>query len=179
MILCKEEFAKQIDKSIFPGIQGGPLMHVISAKAVAFGEALTDDFKKYAEQIVANANRLGEALKKEGLNLVSGGTDNHLLLVDLRSIGLTGKIAEKALDDIGITTNKNGIPFDPEKPFVTSGIRIGTAAVTSRGFGLEEMDEIGSIIGLVLNNVEDEAKLEEAKTRVQALTSKFELYPTL
>ncbi len=179
MILCKEEFAKQIDKSIFPGIQGGPLMHVISAKAVAFGEALTDDFKKYAEQIVANANRLGEALKKEGLNLVSGGTDNHLLLVDLRSIGLTGKIAEKALDDIGITTNKNGIPFDPEKPFVTSGIRIGTAAVTSRGFGLEEMDEIGSIIGLVLNNVEDEAKLEEARTRVQALTSKFELYPTL
>jgi glycine hydroxymethyltransferase len=179
MILCKEEFAKQIDKSIFPGIQGGPLMHVISAKAVAFGEALTDDFKKYAEQIIANANRLGEALKKEGLNLVSGGTDNHLLLVDLRSIGLTGKIAEKALDDIGITTNKNGIPFDPEKPFVTSGIRIGTAAVTSRGFGLEEMDEIGSIIGLVLNNVEDEAKLEEARTRVQALTSKFELYPTL
>ena len=163
MILCKEEFAKRIDKSLFPGIQGGPLMHVISAKAVAFGEALTDDFKKYAGQVVANANRLGEALKKEGLNLVSGGTDNHLLLVDLRSIGLTGKVAEKALDDIGITTNKNGIPFDPEKPFVTSGIRIGTAAVTSRGFGLEEMDEIGSIIGLVLNNVEDETKLEEAR----------------
>ena len=179
MILCKEEFAKAIDKSLFPGIQGGPLMHVISAKAVALGEALTDDFKKYAGQVVANANRLGEALKSEGLNLVSGGTDNHLLLVDLRSIGLTGKVAEKALDDIGITTNKNGIPFDPEKPFVTSGIRIGTAAVTSRGFGLEEMDEIGSIIGLVLKNVEDEAKLDEARERVQALTNKFELYPTL
>jgi glycine hydroxymethyltransferase len=179
MILCKEEFAKQIDKSIFPGIQGGPLMHVISAKAVALGEVLSEDFKKYAQAVVDNANRLGEALKKEGLNLVSGGTDNHLLLVDLRSIGLTGKVAEKALDDIGITTNKNGIPFDPEKPFVTSGIRIGTAAVTSRGFGLEEMDEIGSIIGLVLKNYEDEAKLDEAKNRVQALTSKFELYPSL
>ncbi len=179
MILCKEEFAKAIDKSLFPGIQGGPLMHVISAKAVAFGEALTDDFKKYAHQVIANAKRLGEALKKEGLNLVSDGTDNHLLLVDLRSIGLTGKIAEKALDDIGITTNKNGIPFDPEKPFVTSGIRIGTAAVTSRGFGLEDMDEVGAIIGLVLKNVEDEVKLGEAKARVQALTNKFELYPTL
>ena len=179
MILCKEEFAKQIDKSLFPGIQGGPLMHVISAKAVALGEALTDDFKIYANQIVANAKRLGEALKKEGLNLVSGGTDNHLLLLDLRSIGLTGKVAEKALDEIGITTNKNGIPFDPEKPFVTSGIRIGTAAVTSRGFGLEEMDEVGSIIGLVLNNIEDEGKLNEARARVQALTDKFQLYPTL
>jgi glycine hydroxymethyltransferase len=179
MILCKEEFAKQIDKSIFPGIQGGPLMHVISAKAVALGEVLSEDFKKYAQAVVDNANRLGEALKKEGLNLVSGGTDNHLLLVDLRSIGLTGKVAEKVLDDIGITTNKNGIPFDPEKPFVTSGIRIGTAAVTSRGFGLEEMDEIGSIIGLVLKNYENEAKLDEARNRVQALTSKFELYPSL
>lgn len=179
MILCLEEFAKRIDKSLFPGIQGGPLMHVISAKAVAFGEALTDDFKKYAGQVVANANRLGEALKKEGLQLVSDGTDNHLLLVDLRSVGLTGKVAEKALDDIGITTNKNGIPFDPEKPFVTSGIRIGTAAVTSRGFGLEDMDEVGSIIGLVLNHVEDETKLEEARTRVQTLTNKFELYPSL
>src|SRR4051812_44679523 len=179
MILCKEEYGKKIDKSIFPGIQGGPLMHVISAKAVAFGEALTDDFKKYAGQVVANANRLGEALKKEGLQLVSDGTDNHLLLVDLRSVGSTGKVAEKALDDIGITTNKNGIPFDPEKPFVTSGIRIGTAAVTSRGFGLEDMDEIGSIIGLVLNHVEDETKLEEARIRVQNLTNKFELYPSL
>lgn len=177
MILCKEEFAKKIDKSIFPGIQGGPLMHVIAAKAVAFGEALQDSFKEYAQNIISNANRLAEGLNKEGINLVSGGTDNHLLLVDLRSLGLTGKIAEKVLDDIGITVNKNTIPFDPESPFVTSGIRIGTAAVTSRGFGHEEMDEIASIIAFTLKNHEDEAKLEEASKRVEDLTSKFELYP--
>lgn len=177
MILCKEEFAKKIDKSIFPGIQGGPLMHVIAAKAVAFGEALEDSFKEYAQNIISNANRLAEGLKKEGIDLVSGGTDNHLLLVDLRSLGLTGKIAEKVLDDIGITVNKNTIPFDPESPFVTSGIRIGTAAVTSRGFGHEEMDQIASIIAFTLKNHEDEAKLEEASKRVEDLTSKFELYP--
>lgn len=177
MILCKEEFAKKIDKSIFPGIQGGPLMHVIAAKAVAFGEALQDSFKEYAKNIVSNANRLAEGLKKEGIDLVSGGTDNHLLLIDLRSLGLTGKVAEKVLDDIGITVNKNTIPFDPESPFVTSGIRIGTAAVTSRGFGDEEMDEIASIIAFTLKNHEDEAKLEEARKRVEDLTSKFELYP--
>ncbi|MFJ7977761.1 serine hydroxymethyltransferase [Peribacillus sp. JNUCC 23] len=179
MILCKEEFAKKIDKSIFPGIQGGPLMHVIAAKAVAFGEALQDDFKAYAKQIIDNAQRLGDALIKEGIQLVSGGTDNHLLLIDVRSVGLTGKVAEKALDDIGITVNKNTIPFDPESPFVTSGVRIGTAAVTSRGFSLEDMDEIASIIGLVLKNVEDEAKLEEAKQRVEALSGKYTLYPSL
>ncbi len=177
MILCKEEFAKKIDKSIFPGIQGGPLMHVIAAKAVAFGEALQDSFKEYAKNIVSNANRLAEGLKKEGIDLVSGGTDNHLLLIDLRSLSLTGKVAEKVLDDIGITVNKNTIPFDPESPFVTSGIRIGTAAVTSRGFGDEEMDEIASIIAFTLKNHEDEAKLEEARKRVEDLTSKFELYP--
>ena len=179
MILCKEEFGKKIDKSIFPGIQGGPLMHVIAAKAVAFGEALQDDFKEYAQQIIDNAKRLAEGLKKEGFTLVSDGTDNHLILVDVRSVGLTGKVAEHVLDEVGITVNKNTIPFDPEKPFVTSGIRIGTAAVTSRGFGLEEMDEIAAIIGLVLKNHEDEAKLEEAKQRVATLTSKFELYPSL
>lgn len=177
MILCKEEFAKKIDKSIFPGIQGGPLMHVIAAKAVAFGEALQEDFKVYAQNIISNANRLAEGLKKEGISLVSDGTDNHLLLVDLRSLGLTGKVAEKVLDEVGITVNKNTIPFDPESPFVTSGIRIGTAAVTSRGFGHEEMDEIASLIAFTLKNHEDEAKLEEAKTRVEELTSKFELYP--
>lgn len=177
MILCKEEFAKKIDKSIFPGIQGGPLMHVIAAKAVAFGEALQDSFKEYAQNIISNANRLAEGLNKEGIDLVSGGTDNHLLLVDLRSLGLTGKVAEKVLDDIGITVNKNTIPFDPESPFVTSGVRIGTAAVTSRGFGHEEMDEIASIIAFTLKNHEDEAKLEEASRRVEDLTSKFELYP--
>ena len=177
MILCKEEFAKKIDKSIFPGIQGGPLMHVISAKAVAFGEALQDSFKDYAQNIIDNAKRLGEGLVKEGIDLVSGGSDNHLLLIDTRSLGLTGKVAEKVLDEIGITVNKNTIPFDPESPFVTSGVRIGTAAVTSRGFGLGDMDEIASIMALTLKNHEDEAKLEEARKRVLDLTSKFELYP--
>lgn len=177
MILCKEEFAKKIDKSIFPGIQGGPLMHVIAAKAVALGEALQDEFKQYASNIMENAKHLAEGLKKEGINLVSGGTENHLLLVDLRSLSLTGKIAENVLDEIGITVNKNTIPFDPESPFVTSGIRIGTAAVTSRGFGKAEMEEIASIIAFTLKNHEDEGKLEEARNRVEALTSKFTLYP--
>ena len=176
MILCKEEFAKKIDKSIFPGIQGGPLMHVIAAKAVAFGEALEEEFNEYAQKIIDNAKRLGDSLKNEGLQLVSDGTDNHLLLLDTRSVNLTGKVAERALDDIGITVNKNAIPFDPETPFVTSGIRIGTAAVTSRGFGLEDMDEIASIISLVLKNVENEEKLEEASKRVEALSSKYQLY---
>jgi glycine hydroxymethyltransferase len=177
MILCKEEFGKKIDKSIFPGIQGGPLMHVIAAKAVAFGETLQDSFKEYAGQIIANAQRLADGLQKEGVKLVSGGTDNHLLLLDMQTLGLTGKVAEKVLDEVGITVNKNTIPFDPQSPFVTSGIRIGTAAVTSRGFGLEDMDEIASIIAFTLKNHEDEAKLKEAAERVSALTSKFTLYP--
>jgi glycine hydroxymethyltransferase len=177
MIMCREEFGKKIDKSIFPGIQGGPLMHVIAAKAVAFGEALQDSFKEYAGQIIANAKRLAEGLQKEGIKLVSGGTDNHLLLLDMQSLGLTGKMAEKVLDEVGITVNKNTIPFDPQSPFVTSGIRIGTAAVTSRGFGLEDMDEIASIIAFTLKNHEDEAKLKEASERVVALTNKFTLYP--
>lgn len=179
MILCKEEFGKKIDKSIFPGIQGGPLMHVIAAKAVSFGEALQDSFKAYAQNIIDNAKRLAEKLQSEGLTLVSGGTDNHLLLVDVRSLQLTGKVAEHVLDEIGVTVNKNTIPFETESPFVTSGIRIGTAAVTSRGFGLEEMDEIGSIIAFALKNHEDEAKLAEAKQRVENLTSKFPLYRNL
>nr|2VMN_A Chain A, SERINE HYDROXYMETHYLTRANSFERASE [Geobacillus stearothermophilus]2VMO_A Chain A, SERINE HYDROXYMETHYLTRANSFERASE [Geobacillus stearothermophilus]2VMP_A Chain A, SERINE HYDROXYMETHYLTRANSFERASE [Geobacillus stearothermophilus]2VMQ_A Chain A, SERINE HYDROXYMETHYLTRANSFERASE [Geobacillus stearothermophilus] len=170
MILCQEQFAKQIDKAIFPGIQGGPLMHVIAAKAVAFGEALQDDFKAYAKRVVDNAKRLASALQNEGFTLVSGGTDNHLLLVDLRPQQLTGKTAEKVLDEVGITVNKATIPYDPESPFVTSGIRIGTAAVTTRGFGLEEMDEIAAIIGLVLKNVGSEQALEEARQRVAALT---------
>jgi glycine hydroxymethyltransferase len=177
MILTKEEWGKKIDKSIFPGIQGGPLMHVISAKAVAFGEVLEDSFKEYAGQIIANAKRLAEGLQNEGIRLVSGGTDNHLLLLDMQTLGLTGKVAEKVLDEVGITVNKNTIPFDPQSPFVTSGIRIGTAAVTSRGFGLEEMDEIASIIAFTLKNHEDEAKLKEAAARVEALTGKFTLYP--
>jgi glycine hydroxymethyltransferase len=177
MILCKEQYAKQIDKSVFPGVQGGPLMHVIAAKAVAFGEVLQDSFKVYAENIIRNAKQLGESLQAEGIKLVSGGTDTHLLLLDVRSLGITGKLAEKVLDDIGITVNKNTIPYDPEKPFVTSGIRIGTAAVTSRGFGVEEMKEIASIMAFTLKNHEDEAKLAQAKQRVEALTSKFVLYP--
>jgi glycine hydroxymethyltransferase len=177
MILTKEEWGKKIDKSIFPGIQGGPLMHVISAKAVSFGEVLQDSFKEYAGQIIANAKRLAEGLQKEGIRLVSGGTDNHLLLLDMQTLGLTGKVAEKVLDEVGITVNKNTIPFDPQSPFVTSGIRIGTAAVTSRGFGLEEMDEIASIIAFTLKNHEDENKLKEAAARVEALTGKFTLYP--
>lgn len=177
MILCREEFAKKIDKSIFPGIQGGPLMHVIAAKAVAFGEALQDSFKEYAGNIIANAKRLAEGLQNEGLKLVSGGTDNHLLLVDVTTLGLTGKVAEHVLDEVGITVNKNTIPYDQNSPFVTSGVRIGTAAVTSRGFGLEDMDEIASIIAFTLKNHEDKAKLEEASKRVEALTSKFVLYP--
>jgi glycine hydroxymethyltransferase len=177
LILCKEEWAKKIDKSIFPGIQGGPLMHVISAKAVAFGEALQDDFKVYAQHIIDNAARLAEGLKREGIQLVSDGTDNHLILVDTRSLNLTGKVAEKVLDEVGITVNKNTIPFDPASPFVTSGIRIGTAAVTSRGFGLDEMDQIASIIADTLKNHEDEATLANSKQRVAELTSRFTLYP--
>src|SRR5690606_30979731 len=127
MILCKEEYAKQVDKAVFPGIQGGPLMHIIAAKAVCFKEALSDDFKEYAKNIITNAKALGEAFVEEGLRLVSGGTDNHLLLVDVTTLGLTGKVAEHVLDEVGITTNKNTIPFDQNSPFVTSGVRIGTA----------------------------------------------------
>lgn len=151
-------------------------MHVIAAKAVSFLEVLQPSFNDYAAQIIRNAKRLGESLQKEGINLVSGGTDNHLLLLDLTGLGLTGKVAEKALDDVGVTTNKNTIPFDPESPFVTSGIRIGTAAVTSRGFKEEDMDEIAAIIGLTLNNMEQEEKLAEARQRVKTLTSKFPMY---
>ncbi|MDZ5711243.1 serine hydroxymethyltransferase [Jeotgalibacillus haloalkalitolerans] len=176
MILCKEEFAKKIDKSIFPGVQGGPLMHVIAAKAVAFGEALKPEFKDYIDQVVKNAKAMAEAFKKNGIDIVSDGTDNHLVLVNLRSLNLTGKVAEKVLDDIGITVNKNTIPFDPESPFVTSGIRIGTPAVTSRGFKEKEMEEIAELIAEALKNHEDEAKLKEAAAKVEEITSRFALY---
>ncbi|UTR06260.1 serine hydroxymethyltransferase [Alkalihalobacillus sp. LMS6] len=183
MILCNEEtgeeFGKKIDKSIFPGIQGGPLMHVIAAKAVSFGEALSSDFKAYGKAVIENAQRLGQKLQAEGVDIVSGGTDNHLVLLDLRSQNLTGKVAEKALDAVGITTNKNTIPYDPEKPFVTSGIRIGTAAVTSRGLDLEAMDEIGELIALTLKNVENEDVLEQVRERVASLTSKYPMYANL
>ncbi|MCE7792466.1 serine hydroxymethyltransferase [Salipaludibacillus sp. CUR1] len=176
MILCKEEYGKKIDKAIFPGLQGGPLMHVIASKAVALGEVLSDDFVTYSKQIKLNAASLAKSLNEEGINLVSGGTDNHLVLLDLRSLSLTGKIAEEALDKVGITTNKNTIPFDPESPFVTSGLRIGTAAVTSRGFKEEELKEVGKIMARVLKNTEDEATLKEAKEAVSKLTGKFPLY---
>lgn len=176
MIMCKEEYAKAIDKSIFPGIQGGPLMHVIAAKAVAFGEALQPEFKEYAKQIIVNAQTLADALQEEGFTIVSGGTDTHVLLVDLRTVGLTGKVAEHVLDEVGITCNKNTIPFDPESPFVTSGIRLGTPALTTRGLHAEDMKEIASIISLVLKQPEDTAVFAEAKQRVAALCEKYPMY---
>ncbi|PKE17306.1 serine hydroxymethyltransferase [Macrococcoides caseolyticum] len=176
MIICKEEYAKAIDKMIFPGIQGGPLMHVIAAKAVAFGEALTADFKAYQQQVVLNAKTLADALTEKGLRIVSGGTDNHVMSIDVTSFNITGKVAERALDDVGITTNKNTIPFDKESPFVTSGIRIGTPAVTTRGFNEEDMKEIASIIADVLAHPEDENVKHDAKVRVRAITEKYPLY---
>ncbi|WP_295272292.1 serine hydroxymethyltransferase [Veillonella sp.] len=179
MILCKEQYAKAIDKAIFPGIQGGPLMHVIAAKAVAFGEALKPEFKEYAQQVVTNAKVLAAALQKEGFKIVSDGTDTHVMLVDVRSCGLTGKVAEFLLDEVGITCNKNTIPFDPESPFVTSGIRLGTPALTTRGLKEADMEEISSIIALVLKNSEDKAKHEEAAKRVAALCEKYPMYPNL
>lgn len=176
MILCKEEYGKQINKAVFPGMQGGPLMHVIAAKAVSFKEALSDDFKTYSKQVIKNAQKLGDALMDEGIRIVSGGTDNHLLLLDVTPLNLTGKVAEKVLDDIGITTNKNTIPFDTESPFVTSGVRIGTAAVTTRGFKEAEMVEIAKIMSKTLNNHEDDAVLKEVANQVATLTAKFPLY---
>lgn len=174
-----EEYAKAINKSIFPGVQGGPLMHVIAAKAVAFVEALKPEFKEYQENIVKNAKAFAEALVKEGFRLVSGGTDNHLVLVDVRGQGLTGKVAEHLLDEVGITCNKNTIPFDPASPFVTSGLRLGTPAATTRGFNEDDFREIAAIIGLVLNNPEDAAKHAEAAKRVAALCAKYPMYPNL
>ncbi|AHN20503.1 serine hydroxymethyltransferase [Lysinibacillus sphaericus] len=176
LILASKEWEQKLNKSVFPGIQGGPLMHVIAAKAVAFGEALQPEFKEYAKQIKANARALADVLIAEGVEIVSGGTDNHLLLLNVKSLGLTGKVAEHALDEVGITTNKNTIPYDTESPFVTSGIRIGTPAVTSRGFKEEDMKEVGAIIAAVLKNPEDEAVKAEAKERVKALTDKHPLY---
>ncbi|MCD8908263.1 serine hydroxymethyltransferase [Staphylococcus arlettae] len=177
MILCKEEYKKEIDKKIFPGIQGGPLEHVIAGKAIAFGEALQDEFKTYQEQVIKNAQTLASTLTNEGFRVVSGGTDNHLVAVDVKSsVGITGKIAEETLDAIGITCNKNTIPFDQEKPFVTSGIRLGTPAATTRGFDKKAFEEVGKIISLVLKNPEDEKTLEEGKSRVKALTTNHPLY---
>ena len=172
LILCKADLAKAIDKAVFPGLQGGPLMHVIAGKAAAFGEALKPDYKTYMQQVVTNAKTLAEALVDRGFRLVSGGTDNHLILMDTKAIGMTGKEAEEILDNLGVTTNKNGIPFDTEKPTVTSGLRIGTPAVTTRGMGEAEMVEIADIMKLALIDKDAEA----AARLVKDLTDRFPLY---
>ena len=174
MILCKEEYAKAIDKAIFPGIQGGPLMHIIAAKAVALKEALEHEFKVYQQQIVKNAAKLAEELKKRGFNLVSGGTDNHLMLIDLQNFGITGKQLEHNLDEVHITVNKNAVPNDPQSPFITSGIRVGTPAVTSRGFKEPEMEKIAGWIYDVVTDFE--GSKERVSAEVQALCESFPIY---
>ena len=171
-----EEIAKKIDKAIFPGIQGGPLMHIIAAKAVAFKEALSPEFKKYQKQVVKNSKAMADALVKGGLRIVSGGTDNHLMLVDLRPKGVTGKMAEESLEKAGITCNKNSIPNDPEKPFITSGVRLGTPAITARGMKEDEAVQIAEMIIKVLENVNDDEKIAEVKNEVLKLAEKFPLY---
>ena len=174
MILCREELAKQIDKAIFPGIQGGPLMHIIAAKAVCFGEALKPEFKEYQKNVVANCKAFADALVEEGFDLVSGGTDNHLILVDLRNMNITGKEFERRLDEVYITANKNAIPNDPQSPFITSGIRLGTAAVTSRGFGVEEMKTIAKLLKLAATDFENSS--DYIRNTVSALCEKHPLY---
>ncbi|WP_278546146.1 serine hydroxymethyltransferase [Megamonas funiformis] len=177
LILCRDaEFGKQFNKAIFPGIQGGPLMHVVAAKAVAFKEALNDEFKVYQQQVLDNAKALADELVKKGFRIVSGGTDNHLMLVDLRSKNITGKEAQFLLDEIGITANRNTIPFEPLSPFVTSGIRLGTPALTTRGLKEEDIREVADIIADVIENREDSAVIEAAKAKVQAICKKFPLY---
>jgi len=179
LILCKQEFAKQIDKAVFPGTQGGPLMHVIAAKGVAFKEALSDSFKVYQEQIVANTKVISQILIEKGFRIVSGGSSNHLVLVDLQPKSLTGKKAEELLESVGITLNKNAIPYDPESPFVTSGIRIGTSSVTTRGMKEKEMSLIAHMIADILSNPNDKTVYNDVKRSVQALTAEFPLYPSL
>jgi glycine hydroxymethyltransferase len=179
MVMCRASFAKDIDRSVFPGVQGGPLMHIIAAKAVCFKEALAPAFREYQRQIVKNAHRLAAALGAAGFRLVSGGTDNHLLLVDVFARGITGKVAEAALGRAGITVNKNTIPFDTTPPMVGSGIRIGTPAVTTRGMGEADMDDIAALIGRVLAAPDDESIGQAVRTDVEALCRKFPLYPAL
>ena len=176
MVMCKEKWAKALDKTIFPGLQGGPLMHVIAAKAVSFKEALDPSFKVYQQKILDNAQALSKALKEHGFRLITGGTDNHLMLVDVRNKKVTGKVAEKALDKAGITANKNTIPNDPESPFVTSGLRLGTPAVTTRGMGTEEMAKIADFIDRALSSPDDEAHLASIKKEVIELCKKFPFY---
>ena len=179
LILCRKPWAAAIDKAVFPGSQGGPLMHIIAAKAVAFGEALQPSFKEYAQKVVNNARVLAEALVGEGLNIVSGGTDNHLMLVDTRTLNITGKQAEHLLDQVGITVNKNAIPFDPTSPFITSGIRIGTPAATSRGMDEAAMQVIAEVIAMTLKNPEDADVHAKAEARVRDLTAQYPLYPDM
>jgi len=179
MVMCKEAFAKDLDRAVFPGIQGGPLMHVIAAKAVAFKEALTDEFRDYQRQIVANAKRLAERLIERGFRIVSGGTDNHVFLLDVAAAGLTGKVAEKALEAAGITVNKNTIPYDPNPPLVASGIRIGAPALTTRNMREPEMDQVGDFIAEVLRAHEDGAVHERVRGQVRELCERFPLYDPL
>ena len=179
IIMCKEPYAKIIDKSIFPGVQGGPLEHVIAAKAVAFGEALTDDFKLQAKQIKKNAKVLSDELQRQGIRVISGGTDTHVLLADMKEIGITGKVAQTVLDEIGITANRNTIPFETLSPFVTSGIRLGSPALTTRGLVEEDFKEIAEIISLVVKSPEDTAVKESCAKRVQALCHKYPIYEDL
>ena len=176
LILCTEEYKKAINSAIFPGLQGGPLMHIIAAKAVCLKEAMEPAFKEYQQQVVDNAQALAEGMISHGFDLVSGGTDNHLILVKLLNKGITGKVAEKLLDDANITTNKNSIPNDPEKPFVTSGLRMGTPAMTSRGFKEGDVKKVTDAIALVIDNPESAEKMEEAKAIVKSLTDKYPLH---
>lgn len=179
IIMCREKYAKAIDKAVFPGMQGGPLMHVIAAKAVAFGEDLTDDFKQYAKQIKKNEKVLSDELQKQGIRVVSGGTDTHVLLADMKAIGITGKVAQNVLDEIGITANRNTIPFETLSPFVTSGIRLGSPALTTRGFKEDDFKEVADIIATVVKNPEDAAIKAACADRVAALCKKYPLYEDL
>jgi len=175
LILTTAQYAQAVDKSVFPGIQGGPFMHTIAAKAVAFGEAARPEFALYGQAVIDNARAMGEELQRSGVRLVGGGTDTHLLLVDLTPKGLTGKAVEQYLDEISITVNKNAIPFDPQKPMVTSGIRLGSPAITSRGFGLDDAREVGAIIGAALDDVGPRARIEQLRARVRELTARFDV----
>ena len=179
IIMCREPYAKAIDKAVFPGLQGGPLMHVIAAKAAALGEDLTDDFKTYAKQIRRNAKALSDELQKDGFRIVSGGTDTHVMLVDVKAVGITGKIAQSVLDEVGITCNKNTIPFETLSPFVTSGIRLGSPALTTRGLKEADFREIADIIALVLKNPENAEAKKEASSRVKTICETYPLYPEL
>jgi glycine hydroxymethyltransferase len=179
LAMCKSAHAKDLDRAVFPGVQGGPLMHVIAAKAVAFKEALAPEFKAYQQRVVANASVLAKTVADEGFRIVSGGTDNHLVLIDVFSRGLTGKVAEKTLEHAGITVNKNTIPFDPNPPMTASGVRVGTPALTTRGMGTAEMEEIGRLMGKALKGADNETTIAEVRRSVETLCARFPLYAAL